>query len=128
MMPGALTSTRLRWSVTIGPLPSIGLPRPSTTRPQQPLADGHVDDGAGALDGVAFLDLRIRAEDDDADIVSFQVERHALNAIGKRDHLTGLDVVEAMDARNAVADRQHLPGFADFGLGAKGRNLILDNA
>ena len=40
MMPGALTSTRLRWSLTIGPLPSIGLPRPSTTRPSRPLPTG----------------------------------------------------------------------------------------
>ena len=40
MMPGAFTSTRLRWSATIGPLPSIGLPRPSTTRPSRPLPTG----------------------------------------------------------------------------------------
>ena len=39
-MPGALTSTR-RFSVaSIGPLPSIGLPRASTTRPSRPLPTG----------------------------------------------------------------------------------------
>src|SRR3954452_21202892 len=36
MMPGALTSTRRCSLATIGPLPSIGLPRPSTTRPSRP--------------------------------------------------------------------------------------------
>src|SRR5271165_2807754 len=33
MMPGAFTSTRRRSELTIGPLPSIGLPSASTTRP-----------------------------------------------------------------------------------------------
>jgi hypothetical protein len=40
MMPGALTSTRARCVVSIGPLPSIGLPSPSTTRPNKPLPTG----------------------------------------------------------------------------------------
>src|SRR5271170_4114575 len=39
MMPGALTSTRLR-SPGIGPLSSIGLPSGSTTRPSRPLPTG----------------------------------------------------------------------------------------
>ena len=40
MMPGAFTSTRLRVGAAIGPLPSIGLPRASTTRPSRPLPTG----------------------------------------------------------------------------------------
>jgi hypothetical protein len=40
MMPGALTSTRLRSLASIGPLPSIGLPSASTTRPSKPLPTG----------------------------------------------------------------------------------------
>jgi hypothetical protein len=36
MMPGAFTSTRLRSVNWIGPLPSIGLPSASTTRPSRP--------------------------------------------------------------------------------------------
>src|SRR3546814_5845490 len=35
---------------------------------EKALADRHVDDGARALDGVAFLDGRVGAEDHDADI------------------------------------------------------------
>src|SRR5690606_4086787 len=38
---------------------------------EQALAYGHVHDGARALDAVAFLDLGIRAEDHDTDIVGF---------------------------------------------------------
>ena len=40
IMPGALTSTRDFLSDLMGPLPSIGLPRPSTTRPSKPLPTG----------------------------------------------------------------------------------------
>ena len=77
MMPGALTSTRVR---------SVGLDRALAVdriaervdhAAEQALADRHVDDGAGALDGLAFLDLAVGAEDHDADIVGFEVQRHA---------------------------------------------------
>src|SRR3546814_10767631 len=60
---------------------------------EQPAADRHVDDGAGPLDGVAFLDVAVRPEDHDADIVGFEVERHAANAARELHHLTGLDIV-----------------------------------
>ena len=40
MMPGAFTSTRARRVALIGPLPSIGLPSASTTRPSSSLPTG----------------------------------------------------------------------------------------
>src|SRR5487761_2297026 len=40
MMPGAFTSTRLRCTLVSGPLPSIGVPSPSTTRPSSPSPTG----------------------------------------------------------------------------------------
>src|SRR5277367_2135853 len=40
MMPGAFTSTRPRTTSVSGPLPSIGVPSPSTTRPSSPLPTG----------------------------------------------------------------------------------------
>ena len=91
---------------------------------QQALAHRHFHDGAGALDGVAFLDGGVGAENHHADIVGFEVQRHALDAAGKLDHLAGLDIVEAIDAGDAVADRQHLADFADLRFGAE----ILDFA
>ena len=94
---------------------------------EQALADRHVDDGAGALDGLAFLDLAVVAEDHDADVVDFEVERHAADAVLELDHLAGLHVVEAVDAGDAVADRQHLADFGDFRLLAEILDLVLQD-
>src|ERR1700741_3930764 len=44
---------------------------------EQALADRHVHDGAGALDGLALLDVALAAEDHDADVVGLEIERHA---------------------------------------------------
>ena len=125
MMPGALTSTRRRSAASvIGALAVDRLAQRVDDAAEQPLADRHVDDGAGALDRFAFLDRDVGAEDHDADIVVLEVQRHALDAAGELDHLAGLDVVEAVDARDAVADAQHLADFAHFRFGAE----ILDLA
>src|SRR4029077_589484 len=94
---------------------------------EQALADRHVDDGAGPLDGLAFLDLAVVAEDHDADIVDLEVERHAADAVLELDHLAGLHVVEAVDAGDAVADRQHLADFGDFRLLAEILDLVLQD-
>ena len=40
IIPGAFTSTRERLTSLIGPLPSIGLPSASTTRPSMPIPTG----------------------------------------------------------------------------------------
>ena len=94
---------------------------------EQALADRHVDDRAGALDRLAFLDLAVVAENHDADVVAFEVERHAARAVLELDHLAGLDLVEAVDAGDAVADGQHLADFGDFRLGAEIGDLALEN-
>jgi len=94
---------------------------------EQPLADRHFDDGAGALDGLAFLDLAVGAEDHDADIVGFEIERHAFDAALELDHFAGLHVVEAVDAGDAVADGEHLADFGDFGLLAEILDLVLED-
>src|SRR6201999_1410799 len=83
---------------------------------EQALADRHVHDGAGALDGLTFFNFTVGAEDDDTDIVGFEVERHAAHTVFELDHLAGLDVVEAEDAGDAVTDREHLTDFGDFRL------------
>src|ERR1700691_3597112 len=127
MMPGAFTSTRDLWSALIGPLPSIRSPRAAAPPPGRALADRNLDDRARALDGLAFLDLAIGAEDHDADIVGFEIERHAFDAALELDHLAGLHVIEAIDAGDAVADRQHLADFGDFGLLAEILDLLFEN-
>src|SRR6185437_11387001 len=94
---------------------------------QQALADWNLDDGAGALDGLAFRDLAVRAENDDADVVVFEIERHAAHAALEFDHLAGLHVVESVDAGDTVADRQHLADFGDFRLLAKILDLLSED-
>src|ERR1700738_3362593 len=94
---------------------------------EQALAHGGIDDGAGALDGLAFLDLAVGAEDHDADVVGLEVQRHAAGPVLELDHLAGLDVVEAVDAGNAVADGQHLSDFANLGLLAEILDLVLED-
>src|SRR6266853_3202183 len=94
---------------------------------EQALADGGIDDGAGALDGLAFLDLAVGAENHDADVVSLEVQRHAAGAVLELDHFAGLDVVEAVDAGNAVADGQHLSDFGNLSLLAEILDLVLED-
>ena len=95
--------------------------------PEQALADRHVHDRAGALDGLAFLDLAVGAEDHDADIVLLEVERHAARAVLELHHLAGLHIVEPVGARDAVADRQHLADLGDLGLLAEILDLLLED-
>src|SRR5690606_18724982 len=94
---------------------------------EQALADRHLDDVARALDGIAFLDVAVVAEDDDADIVGLEVERHAPDAARELDHLAGANLIEAVDAGDAVADRKDLSDFRDIGLGVELRDLLLDD-
>src|SRR6185369_2024555 len=95
---------------------------------EQALADRDVNDGAGPLDGRAFLDLGVRAEDHDTDVVGLKVEGHALGAVAELDHLAGLDIVEAVDAGDAVTDRQNGADLRDFGVGVEVCNLVADDA
>src|SRR5262249_40262909 len=82
---------------------------------KEAFADRYVHDRAGALDGLAFLDLAVVAEDHDADVVDFEVERHATHTVLELDHLAGLNIVETVGAGNAVADGQHLADLGDLG-------------
>src|SRR5581483_7615209 len=94
---------------------------------KQALANGGIDDRAGTLDGLPFLDLAVGAEDHDTDIVSFEIERHATGAVLELDHLAGLNIVQAIDTGDAVADRQHLSNFRNLGLLAEILDLVLED-
>ncbi len=95
---------------------------------QQATADGDFHDGAGTLDGVAFLDGAVVAENHDTDIVGLEVQRHALDATREFDHFTGLDLVQTIDAGDAVTDRKHGADLGNLGLGAKIGDLILKDS
>ena len=76
---------------------------------QQLVTDRNVHDRLGALDGVTFLDVTVRAEDHDTDVVGLEVQRHAHDAARELDHLTGLHVVQAVppDARESEEGQVH---------------------
>lgn len=107
-------------------------------------ADGHIDNGAGTLHDISFLDfttlgldsaysgpagpfeenLPIVAQDHNTHVVSFQVERHTLDgAVAELDHLTGLDLSETEHASNTVTDRNNSTEF--FKIVLKGSGLTL---
>src|ERR1700722_13047675 len=94
---------------------------------EQAFADRHFDDGAGALDRLALLDLAVGAEDHDTDVVAFEVQRHAAHAALELDHLTRLHLIETENARDAVADRQHLADLGDFGFLAEVLDLLFED-
>src|SRR4051795_10602553 len=94
---------------------------------EQAFAHRGIDDGAGALDGLAFLDLAVSTEDHDPDVVGLEIQGHAPGAVLELHHLAGLDVVEAVDAGNAVADGQHLSEFGDLSLLAEILDLVLED-
>ena len=94
---------------------------------QEAAADRDVDNRAGALDDVALMDAAVLAEHDDTDIVALEVERHTAHPVRERDHFAGLDRVEAVDAGDAVADRQHLADLRDICLAAEMGDLLFED-
>ena len=103
--PGAMRSMGANCFVTIGPLPSIGWPSEFTTRPTSSSPTGTEMMRPGALDRVAFLDGVVLAEEHAADAVLFEVQRDAEHAVRELEHLAGHRLVDAVDARDAVAHR-----------------------
>src|SRR5690606_27960445 len=90
--------------------------------------DRNVNDCAGALDDVAFLDVAVGTEDNDTDIIAFKVQRHAANATGEFDHFTGLNIVQTIDAGDTVADGQNLPDLGDLSLRAAVLDLLFQDS
>jgi hypothetical protein len=67
-------------------------------------ADRDVDDRAGSLDSVALKDGAIITEDDNTDVGVLKVESHTTETRREDNHLSGLDLVEAVDAGNTVTN------------------------
>ena len=94
---------------------------------EQLVADRHRDDAAGALDRVAFLDLRELAEEHGADAVLFEVQRDAEHAVRELEHLAGHRVLDAVHARDAVADRDDAADFGDVDVDGEAADLVADD-
>ena len=73
---------------------------------EQRVADRDLEQAVRALDRVALLDVAPRAEEHGADVVGLEVEREAGDVVRQLEHLERHAVLEAVDARDAVGDRQ----------------------
>ena len=104
MTPGARRSTGRILVGVDGALVVDGLTERVDDAADHGFADGHGHDLAGALDGVAFFDLGVVAEEDGADLVFVEVHGEAGYAVGEFDELAGHDLVEAVDAGDTVAE------------------------
>ena len=93
---------------------------------QKSLTNRGLDDGTGALDSVAFLDSAVDSENDDTHVIGLQVERHALDAAGKFNHFTSLNVVQPMDAGDPIPNGEHLAHLGNIGVGIEVGDLLLE--
>ena len=125
--PGAIRSIGMKVFVAIGPFPSIGWPKRIDDPAQQLLANGHRDDSAGALDDVAFLDLGVLAQQHRADAVLFEVQRDAEDPVRKLEHLARHGPLDAVNAGDAVAERDDAAHFGDVDLDRVAANLLADD-
>src|SRR6516225_3311545 len=94
-------------------------------------ADRHFQDAARALDGVAFGDVLVLAQDDGADGVALQVQREAvrgLAVLGGREleHFALHRVGQAVHAADAVGDGDDRALVADVGRRPQAFDAALD--
>src|SRR4029077_12936846 len=79
-------------------------------------ADRDARDRAGALDGLALLDVLPLTEERRADVVLLEVEGEAADAVLELEHLRRDAVLEAVDAGDPVADLQHRADLGEVAL------------
>ncbi len=101
-------------SVAIGPLSSIGSPSALTTRPIMASPTGTHMMLAGTLDLVAFADFGVVAQQHGADLIFFQVHGQSGHAVRELKQFAGHDLVETVNARDAVAERNDRADFVDL--------------
>ncbi len=94
---------------------------------QHGLADGNLDDAVGTPHQVTLADVEGLAHHRDADVVFLEVQHHSLHIAGKLDELSGHGGLETVDARDAVAERQHGAGLGDVDLAAVLLDLALQD-
>ena len=89
--------------------------------------DGHRDDATRALDRVAFLDVREVAEEHRADAFLFEVQCDTEHAVRELDHLAGHGVLDPVDARDAVTDRNNATDFSHVDVDGIAADLVADD-
>ena len=94
--------------------------------PQQPLADRHLQQLPRRVDFVAFLQLRVVAKNDDADLGLVEVQCQAGDALAEVEHLVQHDIGQAFDLGDAVANLADDADRLFAGRGFRARNLGFD--
>ena len=122
MMPGAWISMRRGCDADELALAVDRLAEGVDDAAEHAVADGHREDAAGRLDGLALLDLVDVAEHDGADRVLVEVEGEADGAVLELEQLVHGGVGQARDAGDAVADL----GDAADGAGLERRREALE--
>ena len=93
----------------------------------QLFADRHRNNPVGPFDRVAFLDVRVLAEQHRADAVFLEVERDTEYAVRKLEHLAGHGVLDPVHAGDAVADRHDGADFRDVHVDRVVADLVADD-
>merc|ERR1740117_2410858 len=74
--------------------------------PKQLRPNRHIHDGASALNRVSLNDCAVISKDHHANVVSFEIERHALQAARKLHHLSCLHALESIDSCNTITNTE----------------------
>ena len=83
----------------------------------QGIAHRHAHDAAGAFDLVAFFDFGVFAQQHHAHLVFFQVHGDAGDVVREGEQFARHDLVQAINAGDAVANGHHRADFIDGDLG-----------
>ena len=91
------------------------------------VADRHRDDAAGAFDEIPFLDVLEFAEQHRADAFLLEVQRDAEHAVRELEHLARHRVVDAVHARDAVANRDDAADLGHVNVDGVAADLLADD-
>ena len=94
---------------------------------EQRVADRHAHDLAGPTDGLALTDVLPLAEERSPDVVLFQVEGDADDAVLELEPLERDAVLQAVDTGDAVADLEHGPDLGQVGLDVELLDPVLED-
>jgi len=95
---------------------------------QQRFTDGHRRDAARTAHLHPFLDLGVGSENNDADVVRFEIEGDALQSVGKLDELGLLHGFEAVNSSDTRTDLDDGPDLIFVNLGFEVSDLPLQNS
>ena len=125
--PGAMRSIGENCFVAIGPLPSIGWPSALTTRPSSSSPTGtEMMRPVRLTVSPSLISLEV-AEQHGADAVFLEVQRDAEDAVRELEHLAGHGALDAVHARDAVADRDDGADFGHVHVDGEAADLLADD-